>query len=241
MTNGVDPNDIFHNGSWYNRNGSGPSIAVVPNTYTWAAKPTAVGNTGLIILVTDVGAGTSGLGGGNFFVSNGVRWKPAGGNVTLDSVDTANSALANTTEQNINPNHIVIPAGVIGTYDRMRLWVSVSKNGTVDTATIQIKFGPLGTTADPAISSFVLATTNQSDGVLLEYKKLSATTIQKQGSASGDLSYSGQSATAFPAAVTVANMDTTPMYLSITSTMTTGAEICTLQDYTLELFPTDSA
>jgi hypothetical protein len=241
MANGVDPNDIYHNGGWYNRNGTGPSANLIPASYTWATKPSAASNVGTVILVTDVGAGTGGAGGGNLFIATPSRWKPAGGNITLDSVDTANSAVANTTEQQLNPNHIVIPAGLIGTFDRLRLWVAVSKSGTVDTATIQIKFGPLGTTADPAIASFALATTNQTDGVLLEFKKTSATSLQKQGNASGDQSYSGPNANAYPAAVTVSNMDSNPMYLSITSTMTTGAEVCTLQDYTLELFPTDSA
>ncbi len=241
MANGVDPNDIFHNGSWYNRNGSGPSTTIIPISYTWATKPAAAGNTGLIIIVTDVGAGTGGLGGGNQFISNGVRWKPICGSITLDSVDTANAGVANTTEQQLNPNHIVIPAGVIGIYDRLRLWVSVSKSGTVDTSTINVRFGPLGTASDPVISSFSLATTNQTSGVLLEYKRTGATTIQKQGNASGDTSYSGQSASAYPGQVTISNASSVAMYLSITATMTTGVEASTLQDYTLELLATDSA
>jgi hypothetical protein len=240
MTNGVDPNDVYHNGGWYNRNGSGPNTPLLPNSYTWATKPSAASSANMVVLMTDVGGGTSGLGGGNLFISNGVRWKPSGGNVTLDAIDTANSGVANTTEQNLNPNHIVIPAGVIGIFDRLRLWVSASKSGTVDTATFNVRFGPLGTIADPIISSFALATTNQTDGVLLEYKRTGATTIQKQGNASGDLSYSGQNAGAYPAAVTISNPDSVPMFLSLCAVMTSGTEAATLQDYTFELFPTDS-
>ena len=240
MTNGVDPNDIFHNGGWYNRNGSGPNTPLLPNSYTWTTKPSAASNANMVALMSDVGSGTSGMGGGNLFISNGVRWKPAGGNVTLDSVDTANAGVANTTEQNLNPNHIAIPAGVIGVFDRLRLWVSVSKSSTVDTATFNVRFGPLGTIADPIISSFALTTTNQTDGVLLEYKRTAATTIQKQGNAAGDTSYSGQNTGNYPAPVTIANPDSASMFLSLCAVMTTGVEAATLQDYTFELWPTDS-
>lgn len=208
----------------------------------WESKPLATTYPGAEFRMLNVGGGTNNLGGGNYFFSNGVRWKPVNASVILDSVDTANNGVANTAEQNLNPNHIIIPAGVIGNFDRMRLWVSMSKNGTVDSSTIQIKFGPLGTTADPVVATVTtLATTNQSIGFLLEFKRLSATTIQKQGNASTDVSYNGASAGAYPAAVTVSNMDSNGMYLSITSTMTVGSEICTLQDYTLELYATDSA
>lgn len=209
----------------------------------YAARPTPSATTaGRQIRFLDVGGGTGNFGGGNFLFDTGARWKPVNGNLTLDSVDTANSAVANTAEQNLNPNHIVVPAALIGNFDRLRLWVSMSKNGTVDTSLIQIKYGPLGTIADPVIATVsALATTNQSIGFLLEFKRLSATTIQKQGNASTDVSYNGANAGAYPGPVTVANMDTTPMFLSITSTMTVGSEICTLQDYTLELYATDSA
>jgi len=216
-----------------------PTMANV--SMPWGSRPNPLLNIGSQIRFTDVGGGTGNVSGGSVFVANAFRWKPLNASIVLDSVDTANSAIANTTEQNLNPNHVVIPAGVVGNFDRLRLWVSLSKNGSVDTSLIQIKYGPLGTTADPVLATITtLATTNQSLGCLLEFKRLSATTMQKQGNASTDVSYNGSSGGAYPGAVTVANMDTNPMYLSITSTMTTGAEICTLQDYTLELYATDS-
>lgn len=209
----------------------------------WASRP-AVSSVPLrtMLWMTDVGAGTNNLGGGSLFFTNSTRWKPVNSGVLLDAVDTTNTSIANTTEQNLNPNRIGIPGGVIGNFDRLRLWVSLSKSGTVDSTTLQIKFGPLGTIADPSIGTITtLATTNQSIGFLLEYKRLSATTIQKQGNASTDVSFNGASAGAFPAAVTVANMDNNAMFLSITSQMTTGVETVSLQDYTLELYATDSA
>lgn len=207
----------------------------------WAARPTASAtNVGQQIRFTDVG-GNVGTGGGNFFFSNGTRWKPVNNSVVLDSVDTPNAGLANTTEQNLNPNHIVIPAGVIGNFDRLRLWTSISKSAGTDSTTINIRFGPLGTIADPTLATITsLATTNQSLGFLLEFKRTSATAMQKQGNASTDVSYNGASVGAYPAAVTVSNMDSTAMFLSITSQLAAGTEIVTLQDYTLELYATDS-
>lgn len=217
-----------------------PLPTIAGAAMTWIARPSAAAFPGTQIRFTDVG-GNTGAGGGNFFFSNGTRWKPVNEDVLLDSVDTANSAVANTTEQQLNPNHIAIPAGVIGIFDRIRLYVSLSKNGTVDSATINIRFGPLGTVADPILATITsLATTNQSEGFILEFKRTAATAMQKQGNASTDLSYTGASAGAYPAAVTISNPDTNIMYLSITSQMTTGAEVCTLQNYTLELFSTDS-
>ena len=240
MPNGVDPNDIYHNGGWYNRNGSGPNSPIVPATSTFAGLPSAAANVGTQYFVTNVGAGTGGAGGGTMFVASTTRWKPAGGNASLDSVDTPNVGVANTTEQNLNPNHIVIPAGVIGNFDRLRLRLSMSKSGTVDTATVNIKFGPLGTVADPAIATFSFSTTNQTDGAFIDFKRLSATSMQKLGSAGVDTGNAGPNPGAYPAPVAVANMDSTAMFLSITATMTSGTEACTLQDYTLEIYPTDS-
>lgn len=210
----------------------------------WNDRPLASANKGNQFRFSDVGGGalnTGFAGGGNYFFSNGIRWRPVNNSIVLDSVDTANAGIANTTEQNLNPNHIVIPAGVINNYDRLRLWTSMSKSAGVDSTTVNIRFGPLGTIADPILSTVTtLATTNQSIGFLTEFKRNSATTMQKQGNASTDVSYNGASAGVYPAAVTVANMDTTPMYLSITSQLAAGTEIVTLQDYTLEMYATDS-
>lgn len=216
--------------------GTSPTPAIL-----WAARPTPTSaNAGRQIRFTDVG-GNVGTGGGNFFFSNGTRWKPMNGSIVLDSVDTANSGIANTVEQQLNPNHILIPPAVIGNFDRLRLWVSMSKNAAVDSTTIRLRFGPLGTVVDPILATITtLATTNQSIGFLLEFKRQSSTTMQKQGNASTDVSYNGASAGAYPAAVTVSDMDANGMYLSITSQLTAGTEIVTLQDYTLELYATDS-
>lgn len=228
------------NGIFLGLNGPAGTTSATP-AMLWAARPTpTTANIGREIRFTDVG-GNTGSGGGNFFFSNGIRWKPVNNSIILDSVDTANSGIANTSEQQLNPNHIVIPAGVIGDFDRLRLWVSVSKDAAVDSTTLRIRFGQLGTVADAVIATITtLASTNQSIGFLLEFKRISSVLLQKQGNASTDASYTGANSGAYPTPVTVVSMNTNPMFLSITSQLTAGTEIVTLQDYTLELYATDS-
>jgi len=230
------------NGNYIGLSGPGGVTSSAIPTYTWANRPTGTAAvTGNIARFSDVGGGSPSTGGGNFFFYNGTRWKPMAGSICLDAVDTANAAVANTTEQNLNPNHVLIPAGVIGDYDRLRLWVSLSKNAASDSSTIRVRFGPLGTTADPILATVTtLATTNQSLGFIMEFKRNSATTIQKQGNASTDVSFNGASAGTYPAAVTVSDMNANGMYMSITSQMTGGTEVVTLQDFVLELCTTDS-
>jgi hypothetical protein len=209
--------------------------------FLWANRPAATSsNVGQYIRITDVG-GNTGSGGGNYFFSNGLRWKPLNGSILLDGIDTANTSVANTTEQNLNPNHIVIPAGVIGDFDRLRIRFTATKSSTVDTSVIRLRFGPLGTIADPAILTISgFSTTNISMGSLIDFKRTSATTIEKLGNGLTNNPYSGFSTIAFPADVTISSMDANPMFLSITSQMTTGAETVSLVDYTMELCPTDS-
>lgn len=221
---------------------AGAAAGVYFPVFTWANRPLPASlYTGSVIRVSDVGGNTS-TGGGNLFFSNSSRWKAIGGNILLDSVDTPNTTVANTSAQNLNPNAIVIPANVIGVFDRIRVRASFSKSSTTDTSTIVFRFGTALTTADAAIATVsTLATTNQTLGVLLDFKFPSATTIQKLGNASTDASYGGANANTYPAAVTISNITTSNLYMSIWSTMTGGTETVTLQDYTLEFFPTDSA
>lgn len=217
--------------------------AVGQNTipsYLWAARPSASQFNGAIIRITDVGGGNPTGGGGNYFFSNGTRWKPLNGSIILDAVDTANSSIANTAEQNLNPTHDPIPAGVLGDFDRLRLRMSWSKVGTVGNTTIRVRYGPLGTTADPLLVGITdLSGTSISGGYFIDFKRASATTLQKLGNGNTVQSYTGASAVAYPAPVVVSSMDANIMFLSISS-QNDASEIVTLQDYTLEDFATDS-
>lgn len=220
--------------------GIGGTSGAAPIVTTWALRPTAANNSN-IIRFTDVGGGTGSLGGGNLFFSNGTRWKPVNGTALLDAVDTANVSIANTAEQQLNPNHVVIPAALVGDYDRLRIKMTLTKSGAVDTATVRLRFGPLGTTADPVIAAtIVLVGANQSYGALIDFKRTAATTLQKLGNGDISSSFSGLLAAVIAAPVTVSSMTTNPMYLTISSQMTTGTETVSLSDYTLYLNTTDS-
>jgi hypothetical protein len=215
--------------------------AVVPST-TWAARPLPVTSyPNATIRITDVG-GNTGAGGGAMFFTNGTRWKPTGA-VLVDSIDTPNTSVANTTEQNLNPNRVPIPAGVIGANgDRLRFRCTMSKSGVADTCTLNLRFGPLGTIADPILATITsLATTSVSLGFVLDFKRISATSLQKEGNASTDNAYGGANSGSFPAAVTISSLDANGMFMSICSVMTSGTETVTVQDYALEFWPTDSA
>lgn len=208
---------------------------------TWANRPAAADNSSLV-RITDVGGGPAGTGGGTLMYSNGTRWKPVNGAVLLDGIDTANVGAANTTEQQLNPNHVVIPAGVVGNFDKLRVMLTVSKSAGVDSATIRLRFGPLGTVADPAIATITaLAGAQQTFATIMQFRRASATSIQRLGNADSASSYQGASAGAYQAAVAVSSMDANPMYMTFSVQMTGGTETPTLQDYTLELLPTESA
>lgn len=227
--------------SFLDYTGSSSSFFEPVPSMPWSARPTT-SQVGAQIIFTDVGGGNPGPSGGNLFFWNGARFKPMNGNCLLDAIDTANSGVANTAEQQLNPNRVAVPAGLISDYDRLRLWFSASKNGASDTCTLRVRWGSLGTTSDPVIATIAtLAGANQSYGTLMEFKRLSATTVQKQGNADPSSNYVGASTGAYPAAVTVSNMDTNAMFMTLSAQMTGGTEIPTVNDYTLELWASDNA
>ncbi len=175
--------------------------------------------------------------------NNGVmlRSRPESGFELLDAIDTVNTSNTTTSQQNLNPNHRLIPAATIGMNDRLRIFLSASKNGTTAAITLRLHLGTTGTIADPVIATILdLATTNVSYGTIMEFKRITPTSIQRQGNGSPGDSFGGANATAFATAVTVPNMDTNGLYFSISSQADVSGEVVSLQDYTLELYSTDS-
>jgi len=216
------------------------AVPVVPQAALWANRA-QFQQLGRQVRFTDVGPSESGLGGGNILYWTGTRWKPVGSNMLLDSIDTPNVAAANAAEQQLNPNHVAVNAGLLQDGDRLRISLTASKNAGTEACTIRLRYGPLGTTADALLATVVsLSGANQSTGVQLEFKRTSSTTLQKEGNADTSTSFAGGVTGAFPAAVTVSDMGITPMFMSITTQMSVGAEIATLQNYTLDHFATDS-
>lgn len=211
-----------------------------PAKYTWATKPLASSFDGLVIRITDVGSGQLGNGGGTLWFSNGTKWKAVNGSAVLDSIDTPNASSGNAL-QNLNPNHNAIYGGVLGLYDCFDVELTATKSGTTATATITLRYGPLGTIADPVISTISdLASTSQGGGYKFSFKRISATQIQRLGGAAGSNPFGGASLGLPPAAVTVSNMDTVTHYLSICCQLNSGTEVVTITDYTMTLASTDS-
>lgn len=209
----------------------------------WANRPAASSVPGALRRFTDVGGGFPGPSGGAILWSNGNRWRPIDGAVPLDEIDTPNVGTNAATEQQLNPNHVVIPAGLLQDYDQLMVELMLSKAGTGDTATFRLRFGPLGTTADPVIATINgPAGTEQSLNTQMRFKRMSATTVQYMGNPDPRLGLAGASTSLPPAAVTVANMDSTPMYLSVTAQMTTGGtDVPTVNHYVLLWLASDTA
>ncbi len=215
---------------------AGTVTDVAPVSALWVNRAPLQTAPGRMVRFTDVGGGIGGVAGGLILVWNGSRWRPVGTNALLDAIDTANVGVTGTAEQQLNPNHISAPAGLFVNGDRMRVIVSASKNGTSDSATLRLRFGPTGTTADQLLTTISsLSTSNQSYNDVFEFKRNSATSIQQQGAQT----FKGASASAYPPDVTVANMDVNPMFLSVTAQMANGTEIPTIQDYKWEWYSTD--
>lgn len=201
---------------------------VVPATigpFAFAALPLASACPGITARVSDVGGST-----GSLWVSDGVRWKPMNGSVQLH-VAPSRATMRGTGE--VILGGVLVPAGVFQNRDRLELKMSFSKSGTSETATAKLRVGTAGTTSDTLIvSSSLLATTNISAESKLKYRRESATSIQKLGNSATFTGVEGAVTTgAFPAANTVANMDTSGVYFSIIGSMSGTVEVFALEDF----------
>lgn len=222
--------------------GSSP-VVFQADTYANRANYQTSGN---IVRFTDVGGGTTGVGGGTFWFYNSLgtpRWKLVNNSADIDNIDTLNAGVANTTPQNLNPNAAVIQAGVIQGFDRLVMELGVSKSASVDTGTLVIRIGTTFTVADAAIGTLSLAGAAPSAGFRVKFKRLSATTIQMQGSSNVLNSWGGTSTGSYATAVALSgadSFDTTAMKISLWQTMTAGTEFLTIQDFESTLQTTDS-
>lgn len=212
--------------------GTSPPVMTLPDastvqitkSYTWASLPAPAAYTG-IALVSDIG-------GGSYWVSNGTIWYPLGNRVTLYDMAAANAQLCGTEKIMAQT---LIPAGLLKNRDKLRVTYTYIKSAAVETATHNFRFGLAGTIGDAGVAATTApGAANISVGNVIEFQRASATTLQRLGNGvSGG--YNGPGTTAFPAAVTVANMDTNAIYLSLTSVSSANAETYTLVDYRVEL------
>lgn len=226
--------------SYITGGGTNGFAPVINQSALWADRA-AYQFQGNTVRFTDIG-GNSGAGGGSFFFYTNTRWKATNGQALLDAVDTPNSGITGVSEQNLNPNAIIIPAGVIQGNDRLYLRIKAGKSGSTDAATINVRIGSTKTATDALIAALTMSAANRSIGCVLDLKRVDATSIIRGGANIND-SMGGPANTAYPSAVTLAggdSFDANALYLTIWQVMGGVADTITLQDYTLTLESTDS-
>lgn len=114
-------------------------------TYTWATKPLASAYMGAAFI--------SDIGGGSYWVSNGVRWKPLNNNLTYYDLPAYVESAAITLGTPIVIHSVLIPAGVWQNGDILNIpFFAVKMNGAVDTISAYLYFsttsGAIGTRSD---------------------------------------------------------------------------------------------
>lgn len=162
--------------------------------------------------------------------ASGNRWVPVNGIAALASVPAASSNVTTTTEAILMQVQLPTALGVLNllqNLDRLLISATLSKSAGTETLTTRLRVGTAGTTADTAVftSTSQLAGSARAANVSYELKRMSATSILALTSPSPT--------TAFGAAVTVANLDTSAqIYVSLTGQFATNAtsETARLED-----------
>lgn len=193
-------------------------------SYTWATIPAASGTVRRVFL-TDIGGGT-------IWLSNGVRWFPENKSILIYTT-TADNAQTLGTAKVMAQN--LLPAGLWQDRDTIRITYTYAKAAGSETCTHNFRLGTAGTTADTSLASTTApGSTNLSVGNVLELQRVSSTSVRRNGTGViGGMV--GTSTSAFPAAITVSNLDTNAMYLSLTSVSSANVELYTLYNYRVEL------
>lgn len=209
--------------------GPGGTIPMTLGPYAFNALPSASSYSGWVVKVSNVGGSA-----GSYWVSNGTRWMPLNGQ-TMVYLLPARATMSGVTE--IVLGSALLPLGLMQNTDRVDLRVTVSKSATSETATLKLRIGTAGTIADTLItSSGTLAGATISLGVVLSYRRESATSLQKLGNGNSFTNgWSGSASTAYPGPNTISSMDSSPIYLSITSQMSSTVEVAALEDFEVTL------
>lgn len=159
--------------------------------YTWATRPSAAGNVGQTIRITDIG---NSAGGAHFF-SDGTNWRPVGGSILLaskaGSLSSPLNVISGTTAAYFTPN-VTIPAGLLiageSHIDAQCLVRRVGANGT---ANLNIIIGTSGVSGDANVFASAMSATNNLDMApspiisVSSATKLTTTAFMQVGSPSG--------------------------------------------------------
>lgn len=203
-----------------------PALAAFVGSTVWASRPSAASNTGMIILVTDVG-----VAGGSLWISDGVDWKPLGTVVIERSAvkqSIPNNAL--TTEQTYKT--VTIPAGALGLNGGFFVDIGWTFTGSTNVKTMRARFN--GTSGTQICSSAASSATF----VLSRLKN----TVRNRGVANSQIwpvANQQDNGTAGAAGVHVTNaVDTTAaVTVVITGQTATAGEVLDLEWYEVRLLP----
>lgn len=220
-----------------NATGTGNAVLATSPTITSPAltAPTISGRTWATVNATTPTAGTldyvTNIGPGIHVSYVGSRWKPLNGNAT---VGWANAASGITNTETV-ACQALMPTASVATGDVIRFWLSgMSKSGTTDTYSVQIRVGTAGTTSDTSVFSqnSALSTALQAGGALYAVKLTDATHVQNE-SATGLGAVATSNASAFSGSTVVTSAAANALYWSITvksgATNTVGFDTCAVE------------
>ena len=207
-----------------------PILRGITGSSAWASIPAASGfPAGTLWYVTDIGAA------GSYWISNGTRWTPMGGRLTLKNLGAPVTGVANSETIVLQT---LIPAGMLQTNDLLRILVAASKSGTTDSMNMNVRVGTAGTTSDTAVNTGTgaLAAPSRNLGLILDFSLASATTLQRNGVSTANLgSYTGTSTTATPSAVTISSAAANALYVSVSIASSSTNNTVAIQAGQIEL------
>ena len=192
--------------------------------YTWALRPSAATlGAGVSIFITDYPAGI-----GSRWISDGTRWRPVG-RITVLSKTTLTSGAIQIADQIIGQLG-PIPAGMLaGQIFVLRFEFGRNNNTDAYGTALSIRLGTAGTVADATMavinisSLFPAASGFLSSGYENWSRATSATAVARIGAANGGASLIlAGSGAALQTPVTVPDMTTSALYISVSTTMATA-------------------
>lgn len=137
-------------------------------------------------------------------------------------------------------HQVRILAGTLRVGDRIRVYLTLTKNGAVDTGTLTFRMGTAGTTADTNIlSTTPLAAANRAGGLIFEFKITSLTQSQRMGNHTAAVgAYSVVGNTAFVAPITIPDVSANNLWFSISLNSSGATNTVALEDCTIHHIPT---
>lgn len=205
----------------------GSEVLTVRNSAQGVAFP-VTGSEGDLISVAD-------LGGAKFEWASGGYWRPLNGRAVLYSLPAPVLGLTGTTEQVLA--QVTIPAGVLRVGSRLQIFGAISKllagvPDTVDTQTLRVRAGATGTVADASVFARSGTTSAHDSGEIFIVVD-SLTSISPAG-VNTATPFSGPSGVALTP-VTVPDVSTTPLILTLTNKLTTGTPNVQARTFIVEL------